>query len=450
MALVAAGCGSDQAVPSSSALRAVGPPNVVRIALSDFRWPLDPALAAGRDELTLARALYSTPLRTDPSTGAVVPGLCTAWTASDDFRRWTFTCRSAPAIAAALRRVKHLDGAPARWLFAHAAVSAQSASRLDVRLAYPWRRFPYALTVVGAAPRFVPGPFRLVSGSKRLVVLRREGLTLQVQRLPALAAMRKFERGELDEAPVAVGDIVAARADSQLRASVRARTLLGIDHADIAGWSERFRRVYWETANRRDYEQLIPELEGSSAYGFLGGEQARPADFRRAVDAIPSLRKLPLWFLVPPDPALREGARLLYAQWRDLGLGPILLRSGPEAKVNAGIERTIAAYPQAEAIPAELVLQGRTWFAPAAPRRVARDKPAPRVATPRRPDAPPRFGDPDRLGRRCAPRLATPGRLARGRARERRLLGGQIPGFEPTPVTAKRSAAIAGVSTPYG
>ena len=357
MALVAAGCGSDQAVPSSSALRAVGPPNVARIALSDFRWPLDPALAAGRDELTLARALYSTPLRTDPSTGAVVPGLCTAWTASNDFRRWTFTCRSAPAIAAAVRRIKHLDGAPARWLFAHAVVSAPSASRLDVRLAYPWRRFPYALTVVGAAPRFVPGPFRIVSGSQRLVVLRREGLTLQVQRLPALAAMRKFERGELDEAPVAVGDIVAAKADSQLRASVRARTLLGIDHADIAGWSERFRRVYWETANRRDYEQLIPELEGSSAYGFLGGEQARPADFRSAVDAIPSLRKLPLWFFVPPDPALREGARLLYAQWRDLGLGPIFLRSGPEAKVNAGIQRTIAAYPQQEALPAELVLR---------------------------------------------------------------------------------------------
>jgi hypothetical protein len=286
-----------------------------------------------------------------------VPGLCTAWTASDDFRRWSFTCRSAPSIAAALRRVKQLHGAPARWLFAHAVVSAPSAARLDVRLAYPWRRFPYALTVVGAAPRFVPGPFRLVSGSQRLVVLRREGLTLRVQRLPALAAMRKFERGQLDEAPVPVGDIVAAKADSQLRATVRARTLLAIDHADIGGWSEHLRRVYWETANRQDYEQLIPELEGSAAYGFLGGEQARPADFRRAVDAIPSLRKLPLWFFVPPDPALREGARLLYAQWRDLGLGPILLRSGPEAKPNAGIARTIAAYPQEEAIPAELVLR---------------------------------------------------------------------------------------------
>jgi hypothetical protein len=61
---------------------------------------------------------------------------------------------------------------------------------------------------------------------------------------------------------------------------------------------------------------------------------------------------------VPPGQALRTGALLLYAQWRDLGLGPISLRSGPETKPNAGIDRTIAAYPQAEAIPAELVLRG--------------------------------------------------------------------------------------------
>src|SRR4029077_15380424 len=118
-------------------------------------------------------------------------------------------------------------------------------------------------------------------------------LTLQVQRLPALAAMRKFERGELDEAPGAGGGIIAARADSQLRARGRVRRLLAIDHADIAGWGEHFRRVYWETANRRDYEQLIPELEGSSAYGFLGGEQARHAASRGILALTPSLRLLP-------------------------------------------------------------------------------------------------------------------------------------------------------------
>jgi hypothetical protein len=267
-----------------------------------------------------------------------------------------FTCRAAPSIAAALRRVQRLH-APARWLFADARVSAPTATKLSVRLPYPWRRFPYALTAVAAAPRSVPGPFQLVRGSKRLVVVRREGLTVQFRRVAPLAAVREFRRGELDEVPVPVGDIRATKADSQLGPAVRARTLLGIDLAGIAGWSERLRRVYWETANRRDYAELIPELTGAAAYGFLGGEEARPADFRHAVDAIPSLRKLPLRFNVPAAPALRTGALLLYAQWRDLGLGPIILRSGPETKANSGIDRKIAAYPQVEALPAELVLR---------------------------------------------------------------------------------------------
>ena len=262
--------------------------------------------------------------------------------------------------------------------------------------------------------------------------------------------MRKFERGELDEAPVAVGDIVAAKADSQLRADVRARTLLGIDHADISGWSERFRRVYWETANRRDYEQLIPELEGSSAYGFLGGEQARPADFRSAVDAIPSLRKLPLWFFVPPDPALREGARLLYAQWRDLGLGSNLScaadRRPKSMRASSGQSPPI---PRQEAIRPSSCCG--TTLVRAALLLGALSATSQRPELQRLDDrSPPRLGDPDRLGRRCAARLAAPQRLARGRPRERQLLRGQIPGFEPTPVTAKRSAAIAGVQYAIG
>ncbi|CAN5131460.1 hypothetical protein BH18ACT12_BH18ACT12_18570 [soil metagenome] len=250
-----------------------------------------------------------------------------------------------------------LHDAPARWLFAGARISAPSAATLVVRLPFSWRRFPYAMTSVGAAPRFVAGPLELVSGTKRIVVVRREGLTLQFRRLAPLAAVRAFRRGELDEAPVPVGDIAALKADRQIGRTVRARTLLGIDHASIGGYGEPLRRAYWETANRRDYEELIPELTGSAAYGFLGEEKARPADFRRALDAIPSLRPLPLWFGVPPDPALRYGARLLYAQWRDVGLGPIRLLSGPKTKVNAGIVRTLAAYPQEEALLGELVLR---------------------------------------------------------------------------------------------
>jgi hypothetical protein len=253
--------------------------------------------------------------------------------------------------------VTRLHDAQARWLFQDARISAPSAATLVIRLPYSWRRFPYVMTAIGAAPRFVPGPFELVSGTKRLVVLRREGVTLQFRRLAPRAAVREFRRGNVDEAPVPLGDIVALQADRQIGRAVRARTLLGIDRAGIGGYSEELRQTYWETANRGDYEELIPELTGSAAYGFLGGEKRRPADFRRAVDRIPSLRPLPLWFNVPFDPALRYGARLLYAQWRDLGLGPIILRSGPETKPNAGIDRTLAAYPQEEAIPAELVLK---------------------------------------------------------------------------------------------
>lgn len=326
------------------------------MAVTDFRWPLDPALAVGRDETTIARALYATPLRTDPATGTVVAGLCTSWRATEGFRRWTFHCASAPSIAATIRRLKLLHAAPARWLFADARVGAPSATTLSIRLPYAWRRFPYALTAIGCAPRFVPGPFRLVSGSSRRVVVRgAAGLTVQFARMQPLAAVRKFRRGELDEAPVPLGDIVATEADPQLGSAVRARTLLGLDLAGFAGYSQAYRQVYWQTANRGDYEQLVPELNGSVAYGVLGGEKADPAAFRRAVHAIGTLRHLPVWFSVPPDPALRFGARLLYAQWRDLGLG-LRLVSGPEAKPNAGLRRVLAQYPQAEALPAQLVL----------------------------------------------------------------------------------------------
>jgi len=329
----------------------------VRVALANFRWPLDPALATGRDETTLARALYATPLRTDPRSGLVSPGLCTAWRASDEFRHWMFTCKAAPSIAAALRRVKLLDG-PARWLFADARVSAPSASTLSIRLPYPWRRFPYALTSVGAAPRFVPGPFELVSGSKRLVVVRRAGLTVRFVRLAPLAAVRQFRAGRLDEAPVPLGDIVATRADPQLAKTVKTRTLLGLDVVLIGpvGTGYRVQRAYRDTADRSDYEQLIPELAGSSAYGFLGGEKADPARFRRALDAIPSLPRRWIRLYVPPEPALRAGARLLYAQWRDVGLGPTL-STGPLLPAHASFHRIIAAYPQEEAIAAELVLR---------------------------------------------------------------------------------------------
>jgi hypothetical protein len=334
-----------------------GPPNVVRVALTSFRWPLDPALAEGRDETTLARALYATPLRTDPVTGAVVPGLCTAWKTTAVFREWTFTCRSAPAIAAELRRVARSKVAPSRWLFAGATqITAESATRLRIRLRTAWRRFPYALTAVAAAPRAVTGPFRLVRGSTKRVVVRTLGLTVIFRRLGPYAAAQAFRRGELDEAPVPLGDLGADRADPLLRKQVRVRKLLGLDLLLFHGGDPVLRRTYWQTADRTDYEQLVPELDGASAYGVVGaGPGADPAQYRKALHRISSLPRVEVEVAVPADPALRFGARLLYASWRDVGLGPRLV--GETANAEASFNRLLAVYPQEEAIPAELVLR---------------------------------------------------------------------------------------------
>jgi hypothetical protein len=328
----------------------------VRVGLTNFRWPLDPALVAGRDETTLARALFSTPLRTDPVTGAVVPGLCTAWHASPDFKKWTFDCRSAPSIAAALRRVARSQRAPMRWLFAGALrIAAPSGSSLIIQLAQPWRRLPYALTAVAAAPRFVAGPFRLASGSSRRVVVRRPGLTVVFRRLGPLAALDEFRRGQLDEAPVPLGDIVAMQRDPKLGAALRARRLLAQDLVIFRGGPvQSVRRAYWETADRTDYEQLVPELSGSGAFGLVGrGEQADPARFRGALKRIASLPRVQVRIGVPPDPVLRFGARVLYAQWRDVGLGPVLVADSA-SNVTTDLRRVIAAYPETEALLADV------------------------------------------------------------------------------------------------
>lgn len=323
------------------------------MGLTSFRWPLDPALAEGRDEVLLARALYATPLVSDPASGRLSPGLCRGWAANADFRRWRFTCRSAPSIAAALRRVASLRDSPLHWAFAGANVAAPSATVLRVRLPFAWRRFPYVLTSVATAPRFLPGPFALLSGSARRVVVRRPGLTVVFRKLPARAARRAFLRGRLDEAPVPPGDIAAARADPRLGGSLRVRRLLGLDVVLLRTPDVGIRRAYWETANRSDYEQLVPELDGAAAYGFAGGQTADPARFRRALASIPSLPRVAVRLQVPADPVLGFGARLLSADWRDIGLGPLLVT----ANGDASFRRVVAAYPQAEALPAELAVR---------------------------------------------------------------------------------------------
>jgi hypothetical protein len=336
---------------------AQGPPNVVRVALTDFRWPVDPALARTRDDTTLARTLYPTALQIDPASGAPAAGLCSGWTASDAFRAWTFTCRNAPAIAAALRRVQHLRAAPLRWLFADARIAAPAANRLVVRLPFAWRRFPYALTTVASAPRSVPGPFRIVSGSADQIVARNANLTLLFHRYTPRGAERAFERGDVDEAPVPQGEVEGTRA--RRGSVVHTRTLLGLDGVAWRRLMARLRRVYWDTANRGDYADLVAEARGAAASSVVATtKKVSPRAYRDAVQAIGGLPRLRVRIGVPRDPDLQAGARLLYGDWRDVGLGPLLVTE-PARRLDGSFDRRLAAYPQAEALPAELVLRDR-------------------------------------------------------------------------------------------
>ena len=190
-----------------------------------------------------------------------------------------------------------------------------------------------------------------MSGSPRRVVVRRPGLTVVFRRLAALTAVDEFRRGRLDEAPVPLGDIVAVHRDDRLGATLRARRLLGQDIVIFRGGPVTpVRHAYRDTADRTDYEQLVPELAGSAATGFVdGGAHQDPARFRDALKRIPSLPRVQVRIGVPPDPVLRFGARVLYAQWRDVGLGPVLVSDSAQ-DVTTDFRRLIAAYPQVEAL----------------------------------------------------------------------------------------------------
>ena len=122
--------------------------------------------------------------------------------------------------------------------------------------------------------------------------------------------------------------------------------MLAIRRNDI---SPELRRAYWQTANRTDYEALVAQNGAPAAFSLSGtvvkGDRAA---YRRTVKSIPSLPKVAVRISVPPDPVLQYGVRLLYAEWRELGLGPLLV--GPSARADADFRRARAAYPQEEAL----------------------------------------------------------------------------------------------------
>src|SRR6266542_3504999 len=302
LVLLAAGCGSQRS--ERHARPATGPPGVVRIGLAHLLSPLDPAHAHGRDEIAVGRALFSTPLRTDPETGALRPGLCDDWRASADRRTWRFRCRHARAIAAELRRT-HL------------------AAR------------------------------RVEASDERRIVAERPGLRLEFRKLEPHAALRLYRRGRLDEAPAPLGDLRALQRDPRLGDEVRVRRLLAVDLVVFAPRGSlarrpELRRAYDETADRADYQALVPEFAAPPAENLTerGEPNARPAVLaaRRARHRIKTLPRVAVRFAIPSDPDLAYGAALLVASWRDLGLGAVLGRGRPDAR----FERVLAPYPRLE------------------------------------------------------------------------------------------------------
>ena len=247
LALAAAGCSSSSAPKRAAPLPASGPPKVVRVALAGLLWPLEPERAKTRDELAVARMLFSTPLRTDVS-GRLRPGLCTSWHATAS--SWRLRCSHAGAIAKRLRPT---------W-----QATAPDEHTLVVRTTDP--DLPLRLTEVAYAPPGVPGPFRLISASPARIVAERNGVRVELRKLEPFRALRLFRAGKLDEAPVPLGDIRATKLDPQLAPALRVRRLLAAD-AVIFDRSvpRKLRKVYDDTADRADYQALVPEFEAPPA-----------------------------------------------------------------------------------------------------------------------------------------------------------------------------------------
>ena len=93
LALLTAGCRSDEPSPSAGGTAGSAPaPGVLRVGLERPQ-SLDPAQARSPAELLVAEQLFDALTTYDPATSAVQPALARAWQASPDQRRWDFTLR---------------------------------------------------------------------------------------------------------------------------------------------------------------------------------------------------------------------------------------------------------------------------------------------------------------------------------------------------------------------
>jgi hypothetical protein len=181
------------------------------------------------------------------------------------------------------------------------------------------------------------------------IAARRHGVTVDFRQVEPHRAAVLFRRGELDEAPVALGDIRAARADDTVESAVRVRRLRAIDALVPTHLAASVRRTLDETADRVDYAVLVPE-DPAAAF------KSPPARvFRAARRGIPGLPHTWVRIAVADDPTLRYGAGLLVASWRDLGLRVRIADRNADARFVRVASLPKGAIPIARAVDARLV-----------------------------------------------------------------------------------------------
>jgi len=169
--------------------------------------------------------------------------------------------------------------------------------------------------------------FHVIRARPGEIVARRGGLTLVFRALEPYRAAILFRQGKLDEAPVPLGDIRAARLDPIVGDTVHVTKLDTWDALVATRLPAVTRRVLAATADRADYALLVPE----------DLEDAAPVPKPRVTrlgHKIAALRRTHARIRVAADddPTLRYGATLLAANWRDQGINVRIASAGAQAR----------------------------------------------------------------------------------------------------------------------
>ena len=202
--------------------------------------------------------------------------------------------------------------------------------------------------------------FHVVRARPGQIVARRGDLKIVFRQVEPHRAAVLFRRGELDEAPVPLGDIRAAPRDGTVQHAVHVTRLGAVDTLVFMHASAPLRNALSQTADRRDYALLVPEDPAAAA-------PSPPARlFRAARRSIATLKNVRVGIAVDDDPALRYGASLLVASWRDLGLDVRIVQKNANARFTRLASAGPASIPIARAVDARFVSpRVRGWRADA-------------------------------------------------------------------------------------